>query len=223
MTPTGNEPLNPDDYRRELLPSFLDAVRNEFTGQVTVMDRDDRVCQTRFCAGIVACYKPANALETQLAWSIAVDYWRLNRVRGFEEGLFAIAHPNPTGDFGDVSVPHQIANSQTYTFLNRQADFKFLSQYEMRIQRTLNSNKAELKQLQAERPQPQPDRQPDRDGFAFSKPSAAPEPAPAEPPVIHPAKVRTATTTANSESPAKPNGHGFGFSNRSTAIPNASS
>ncbi len=180
--------------RRDLLPTYLSAVRNDFTGQLTAMDRHDRAAQTKFCAEIVACHKPANALETQIAYLIAIDYWRLNRTRSLEEALFILCHPNPTGDFGDITVDQQIVNGQTHAFLTRQADFKFLSVYEMRIQRTLNRNKAELKQLQAERRQPRPDHHPDENGFAFSTPPTAPEPA----------KVRTAATTAQT--------NGFGFS-----------
>ncbi|MDP9171875.1 MAG: hypothetical protein M3N54_14760, partial [Acidobacteriota bacterium] len=72
-----------------------------------------------------------------------------------------------------------------------------------RIQRTLNRNKAELKQLQAERRQPRPDHHPDENGFAFSTPPTAPEPA----------KVRTAATTAQT--------NGFGFSTPLAAPRNA--
>ncbi|MDP9170219.1 MAG: hypothetical protein M3N54_06360 [Acidobacteriota bacterium] len=195
--------------RRDLLPTYLSAVRNDFTGQLTAMDRHDRAAQTKFCAEIVACHKPANALETQVAWLIAIDYWRLNRTRSLEEALFILCHPNPTGDFGDITVDQQIVNGQTHAFLTRQADFKFLSVYEMRIQRTLNRNKAELKQLQAERRQPRPDHHPDENGFAFSTPPTAPEPPLTDAPAVEPPKIRTATATTPQ--------NGFGFSTPPTA------
>ncbi|MEP6714476.1 MAG: hypothetical protein ABJC09_02815 [Terriglobia bacterium] len=193
----------------EMLPDFLTAARNLYTGQTGIMDRNDRIHYDKFCDGIIGCLKPANPLETQLAFSIASDYWRLNRTRNIEDGIFAASHPNPTSELGPTPIDKQIAASQTSAFLCKQSDFKFLSTWEMRIQRTLNRNKAELRLLQAERrkleaaqPDPAPvfkanqqsgliptntETQADTSGQGFES-SDSPEPAQ----VDNPAKVRTA-------------------------------
>ncbi|MDP9169959.1 MAG: hypothetical protein M3N54_05025 [Acidobacteriota bacterium] len=179
--------------------SQTSQLRNEITGQLTVMNPEDRLHHDQFCLGIVACLKPATALETQLAYSIGVDYWRLNRVHAIEEGIFALSDSNPPGE-------SEITDSQTQTFLDHQAALKFLSQYEMRIQRILTRNKAELRQMQDERLQPGPEQsQPEENGFAFSA-----QPKPAQPAPDAPAPARTAAP--RNEAAAQ----GFGFSNPAT-------
>ncbi|MEP6715774.1 MAG: hypothetical protein ABJC09_09370 [Terriglobia bacterium] len=220
----------------EMLPDFLVAARNPYSLQVSIMDRNDRLHYDKFCDGIINCLKPANGLETQLAFSIASDYWRLNRTRNIEDGIFASSHPNPTSEFGPTPIDKQIAASQTSAFLCRQSDFRFLSTWEMRIQRTLNRNKAELRQLQVERRKfesQQPDLGPvfkahhqsgliptnpetqgdtSGQGFAFSETPEPSEPAPAEGVTDAPAQVRTAANQT-AASPVKESvvANGFAF------------
>ncbi|MEP6715697.1 MAG: hypothetical protein ABJC09_08980 [Terriglobia bacterium] len=214
----------------EMLPDFLTAARNLYTGQTGIMDRNDRIHYDKFCDGIIGCLKPANPLETQLAFSIASDYWRLNRTRNIEDGIFAASHPNPTSELGPTPIDKQIAASQTSAFLCKQSDFKFLSTWEMRIQRTLNRNKAELKQLQVERGKlesQQPDLGPvfkdtntetqgdsSGQGFAFSNSA---QPAPAEPEhfgVAAPESPKVLTALTQSQPTAQ---NGFAFSNPAVA------
>ncbi|MEP6717216.1 MAG: hypothetical protein ABJC09_16715 [Terriglobia bacterium] len=224
--------LNPNKYP-ETLPDFLTAERNPYTGQLGLMDRTDRPHYDKHCNGIIECLKPANALEKQLAWSIASDYWRLNRARTIEDGIFANSHPNPSGEFGPTPVEKQIAQSVTAAFIIKQSDFKFLSQYEMRIQRTLNRNKAELKQLQTERRRfeaaqpppvleivPVPD--PAGNGFVFSNPPAEPEmaaearataPASPAPAPVFKANQQSGLIPTNTEAQGNTSGQGFAYSN----------
>ncbi|MEP6715877.1 MAG: hypothetical protein ABJC09_09885 [Terriglobia bacterium] len=176
------------------------------------MDRTDRAHYDNFCTGIIGSLKPANPLERQLAFSIAADYWRLNRTRNIEDGIFAASHPNPTSDFGPTPIDKQIAASQTSAFLCRQSDFKFLSVYEMRIQRTLNRNKAELRQLQAERRrlESQPGYQPGH------QPEAQPDLS-----SVFKANQQSGLIPTNTNTQGDTSGHGFAFSEPPARDPEA--
>ncbi|MEP6714320.1 MAG: hypothetical protein ABJC09_02025 [Terriglobia bacterium] len=215
----------------ETLPDFLEAVRNPHTLQLGIIDSNDRPHYDKFCDGIIGCLTPANPLERQLAWTIASDYWRLNRVRNIEDGIFALSQPNPTGEFGSASTEKQIAQSVTHAFLVKQSHFKFLSQYEMRIQRMLNRNKAELKQLQAERhkletqqsaphadqPEVRPQPASAANGFECSESPAAPLNPKIEDPTL--ARAATGQVTVIPFNPASRTGiaaNGFAYSKPAT-------
>ena len=70
--------------------SSLNAFRHGLTGQIIVHTPEDQEAFNKHCDGIRKDLDPEGALETNLAQAIAKDYWRLNRVRALENGIFAL-------------------------------------------------------------------------------------------------------------------------------------
>src|SRR5579863_2571251 len=70
----------------------LNNLRHGLTGQTTVLSPEDRAAHDKFCADLLSCLKPENALELQVAQAIADDHWRLNRVFAIETNIYALGH-----------------------------------------------------------------------------------------------------------------------------------
>ena len=115
------------------------------------MDDDDRKAFDDYVRTIIADYAPQGAVEKQLAWSIAEDYYRVNRMRAIEHNLFSfgpVAHEfNLITD--DPRVEH--VTRQTMAFVNDPKRFALLTLYIQRTERAIERNTAALRQLQAER------------------------------------------------------------------------
>ena len=108
--------------------------KHGLTGQTLVMtERRPRPLQ-KFSTQIIATLAPAGALEEDLAQSIAMDRWRLNRIKAIEQNIFAM------GESADEE-----------TFLAHAKQLNLLTLYESRIGRGVERTMKELKQLQAER------------------------------------------------------------------------
>src|SRR5215470_6988475 len=69
--------------------SRTNARRHGMTGQFYALNSQDQIAFDAFRDGLLSVYKPANALESQLAISIAEDHWRLNRARAIENNIYA--------------------------------------------------------------------------------------------------------------------------------------
>ena len=131
----------------------LNNLRHGLTGQTTVLTPEDRAAHDKFCAGLLICLQPGNALELQVAQSIADDHWRLNRVFAIENNIYAL------GDFESPANPEDHAEDQAIhtalnsarVFLTDAKQFALLSIYEQRIHRNLQKSIAQLDDLQAVR------------------------------------------------------------------------
>jgi hypothetical protein len=136
----------------------LNNLRHGLTGQTTVVSPEDRAAHDKFCAGLVNCLKPENALELQVAQSIADDHWRLNRVFAIESNIFALGQlDSPAGSEEppeDWEI-HDALNSAR-VFLADAKQFALLSIYEQRIHRNLQKSILELRDLQTARSQQPP-------------------------------------------------------------------
>src|SRR5580658_1784518 len=76
----------------------LNNLRHGLTGQTTVLSPEDRAAHDKFSADLLSCLKPENALELQVAQSIADDHWRLNRIFAIETNIYALGHfESPAG------------------------------------------------------------------------------------------------------------------------------
>ena len=155
--------LNPSETdRRGLIPGMaiqdelpvvgrLNARRHGFTGQINIMDDEDRKAFDEYVRGIVADYAPEGAIEKQLAFSIAEDYYRVNRMRAVEHNLFSLG-PVARGinvNTDDARV-ERIAR-QTMAFVSDPKRFGLLTLYIQRTERSIERNRAALQKLQAER------------------------------------------------------------------------
>jgi hypothetical protein len=129
--------------------SRLNARRDGFTGQIVILDAEDRPHFEKFQTGLVADLQPKTTLELSLAHAIAWDTWRLNHLRAIETNLYALGAENPAAIADDERV--QPAVSDAATFAKESARFQRLSLCEQRLTRTLHKNLAALRDLQTER------------------------------------------------------------------------
>ena len=120
--------------------SKYNAFQHGITGNATVMTLEDAREQRDFTAAYVKDLKPFGPAETQLAQVIAIDNWRLNRVKTLEENTLA---------FGEMKVLDNIAAEhprihhamcQTAAFTKELKTFNTLSLYEQRITRNIHKN-----------------------------------------------------------------------------------
>jgi hypothetical protein len=130
--------------------SRLNARRDGFTGQVIILDAEDRPHFEQFQAKLLADLHPETVLERSLAHSIALDTWRLNHLRAVEINLYALAAENPgAATATDPRVQPAVADADT--FAKQSEHFLRLSLYEQRLNRSLHKNLAALHTLQADR------------------------------------------------------------------------
>jgi hypothetical protein len=95
----------------------------------------------------MAVLAPDNAVERQLAQSIAEDNWRLNRARAIEDNLYALGH----NDEGSNHPEIEVALSGARTYLENSHEIQLLTLYEQRIHRNIRGCENRLKELQTER------------------------------------------------------------------------
>jgi hypothetical protein len=132
--------------------SAKNAWRHGLTGQVALMPEEDAHQFTNFCAAIVAEYHPGGAIESQLAQTIAEDFWRLNRARAWETNTLALGYFDGSGDSLDADHPQvQDALTQAVVFNKQAKNFALISLYEQRINRNIEKNQKNLAALQEER------------------------------------------------------------------------
>jgi hypothetical protein len=131
--------------------SRLNATRHGLTGQITVMTEEDRAAHDTFCQALIKDLAPSGAMQQQLANRVAEDSWRLNRISAIEENIFAIGFDNYGSVFVDMEDPQLHATMTTTVTFARDADqFKLLSLYEQRLNRSVEKNLKLLRQLQAD-------------------------------------------------------------------------
>ncbi len=133
--------------------SRLNAVKHGLTGHLDVMTDDERHARDTFMAGIIDSLKPADALERQLAHSIADGYWRINRASAIENNFFAAdAHNQEPGSPAESEDPEiNQALAPALTFINHPERFQLLGVYEMRLHRKVRLDLQQLRDIQATR------------------------------------------------------------------------
>jgi hypothetical protein len=154
----------------------LNNLRHGLTGQTTVLSPEDRAAHDQFCAGLLHCLQPENALELQVAQSIAEDHWRLNRVFVIESNIFALGHfesPAASSEAHPDDIEIHTALNSARVFLSDAKQFALLSIYEQRIHRNLQKSIAQLDDLQTARKQHAAD--PAQNGFGFANVPIHPE------------------------------------------------
>jgi hypothetical protein len=153
----------------------LNGLRHGLTGQTAFLPEEDREAYDRHHAAFLAELAPEGPTETQLARSIADDYWRLNRIKAIEDNIFAL---------GIEALAEQLdpALAQARTFLDQAREINLLSLYESRLNRAVHKKHAELAELQRLRKvlRAALPAHPPADGFAFSNDKSLPA-APAQP------------------------------------------
>jgi hypothetical protein len=156
----------------------LNNLRHGLTGQTTVLSPEDRAAHDEFCAGLLRCFQPANALELQIAQSIAEDHWRLNRVFAVENNIFALGHlesPDASSQLHPDDLEIHTALNSARVFLADAKQFALLSIYEQRIHRNLQKSIAQLRDLQSARKQNTVPDHTAENGFGFANAYSTPK------------------------------------------------
>ena len=131
--------------------SSINALRHGITGQVSIMNEEDRGAHDKFCQELIDRFQPDDPLELQFASLIAEDFWRLQRIRAVENDILALGNFSEAADI-DVDHPEIHASlTRARTFLDQSKDFERLTLYEQRINRSIEKNRRQLEDLQAER------------------------------------------------------------------------
>jgi hypothetical protein len=140
-------PKSPEGKKR----TSMNALRHGLSGRVVVLPTEDLSLYRQFCEDFVASLNPETPLEGELAQNVADGYWRLKRVRTTEESLFALGHDEGQGDFDAANEEIHAAYTAGKTFRDNSKAFVNLSLYEQRINRGIEKNMKQLRELQAER------------------------------------------------------------------------
>jgi len=115
------------------------------------MNEEDRGAHDKFCQELIDRFQPDDPLELQFASLIAEDFWRLQRIRAVENDILALGNFSEAADI-DVDHPEIHASlTRARTFLDQSKDFERLTLYEQRINRSIEKNRRQLEDLQAER------------------------------------------------------------------------
>ena len=142
-------PVTPEGKRR----SSMNALRHGLTGRVVVLPSEDLDAYQAFCKRIVDSLYVLTAIEIELAQTIAEQYWRLNRIRSIEEGIFALGFAESDAMAEHPEVDTALTNAKT--FRDQAQILNNLSIYEQRIHRMLEKTMAHLEQLKNNRYQKQ--------------------------------------------------------------------
>jgi len=140
--------------------SNLNGFKSRITGLTTVMTDEDRIHQDDFVREYVQDLDPLGVVEPRLARNIALDNWRLLRIKTVEENLFAYGLAQPTKAFTNDRLEVENAIGHAWTFLNHHKAINSLSLYESRLNRTVEKNLNLFMKCQTKRQQRQPQAQP---------------------------------------------------------------
>ena len=142
------------------LRSNLNGFKSRITGLTTVITDEDRIHQDDFVREYVQDLDPLGVVEPRLARNIALDNWRLLRIKTVEENLFAYGLAQPTKAFTNDRLEVENAIGHAWTFLNHHKAINSLSLYESRLNRTVEKNLNLFMKCQTKRQQRQPQAQP---------------------------------------------------------------
>jgi hypothetical protein len=170
--------------------SAMNGFTSSILGLTLIMTDEDRHAQHAFCDEYVADWNPQGAIERQAANTLAIDNWRLNRLKAVEENTYAWGHEIKPGTKVESEIP-AIVNALTHanTWLTHADQLNKLSLCEARLSRIIAHNTKLLMERQAERRrnaaqpthEPRPAAQPTQhftaaNGFASTIPQNPAEP-----------------------------------------------
>jgi hypothetical protein len=149
--------------------SSLNALHHGLTARVVVLPTEDLAAYQRFSTDFLAALAPETFVERQCAQTVIDTQWRLNRVRGLEDGMLALGHYGPEGQIdqavnrpglipeicGDAGEPlvgelHAALTAAGVWREHSQA-FVNLSMHEQRLYRVLTNATKTLEDLKTQR------------------------------------------------------------------------
>ena len=142
----------PDESTLPKKPSLF-GFKDPVTGLTHVMTNEDRIARLDFIRDFVQDLDPWGRAEIHFARGVALDSWRLNRLRAVEENMFAYGQvlPDKHFDHDIVEVEHAIGHA--HTFMIHAKAMNMLSLCESRLNRNIKTSLDLLLKLQATRSQ----------------------------------------------------------------------
>jgi hypothetical protein len=131
--------------------SSLNALRHGLTARVVVLPTEDLAAYQRFSAEYLADLAPETFTERQHAQTIIDTQWRLNRVRGLEDGMLALGHYGPEGQIDPGHPEIHAALTAAAAYREHSQAFVNLSMHEQRLYRILTNATETLEDLKAKR------------------------------------------------------------------------
>jgi len=132
------------------LPEF-NGFKHPFTGRATVMTEDDRREHIFSVREYVRELDPRGYLEIRLTRTLAIDNWRLDRLKAVEENLFTFESFAAEARTHNEHPQVHHALSQALAFSTQAKALNTLSLCEQRLTRVIHQNLSLLLKLQAQR------------------------------------------------------------------------
>jgi hypothetical protein len=150
-------PKTPEGKERSALNGF----KHPHLGLTALMVDEDREAQTEFIRDFIADLNPQGAVDLQMARTLAMDNWRLNRIKAVEENIFAWGFAVEHADACNSEIP-QVENAMIHavSYMQYADRINKISLYESRLSRIIARNTDLLNKRQAERRKNQPEAAP---------------------------------------------------------------
>jgi hypothetical protein len=132
--------------------SAMNAFKHPELGLTALMTEEDSKAQTEFIREYIADWDPRGAIDVQMARTLAMDNWRINRIKAVEENIFAWGHEVDNSDCCHSDIP-QIENALTHavSYMQYADRINKISLYESRLSRIIARNMDILNKRQADR------------------------------------------------------------------------
>jgi hypothetical protein len=154
--------------------SSMNGFQSPFTALTEIMTDDERIAKNEFIAAYIKDLDPLGPVEYQLAYTLALDNWRLNRIKAAEENIFAWGYAAEPGLDAGTGIPKvEAAFAHALSYMTHAERIDKISLYESRLSRVIARTTKLLNERQAQRPQrraqpasPEPNQQDNRrNGF----------------------------------------------------------
>jgi hypothetical protein len=134
--------------------SSMNGFKSTVTGLTNVMTDEDRIAQREFVDAFVADCDAIGTVELRYARTLALDNWRLNRIKAVEENIFAVGYEIDPGETFSSPIPQvEAAFAHALSFITHADTLNKLSLIEARLSRNIARTAKLLAERQAQRPQ----------------------------------------------------------------------
>jgi hypothetical protein len=132
--------------------SSLNGFKHPNLGLTALMVDEDRLAQSEFITEYLGDLNPEGAVERQMARTLAIDNWRINRIKAVEENIFAWGLAVENVDCCQSEIL-QVENALTHavSYIQYADRIDKLSLYESRLSRIIARNLDLYNKRQAER------------------------------------------------------------------------
>jgi hypothetical protein len=137
--------------------SAKNALKTALTGRTVLLPGDDADRYERHLNQYKKAYQPVGERELELIQSLADTTWRLDRIPGLEEAIYAKGNTEFAAEVSDLDPLARSASLRMRTYLAYERQLRNLNLQEMRLHRLREKLITEIKQLQKEREQKEKD------------------------------------------------------------------